>query len=65
MTNEQEEGEELLTILQAVENYNAKASAGNRVTRLTLLLALSEDESFALLAGPALKTAALDPTKLQ
>ena len=64
MTTDADEGQELLAILQAVEAYNAKATAENRLTRLTLLLAMDNEKPFALLAGPDLKTLPLDSRKL-
>jgi hypothetical protein len=64
MTTNSEEGEELTAILHAVERYNAKSAAENRLTRLTLLLAVGDEESIALLAGPPVKAAPVDSRKL-
>jgi hypothetical protein len=59
-----EEGEELNAILLALELYNAKSAAEHRLTRLTLLLAVGDQEPIALLAGPPIRTAPLDSQKL-
>lgn len=64
MADEQEEGEELQAILQAVEQYNLKATTQDRLTRLTLLLAMGNEGPIALLAGPPVKTPPLNPRQL-
>jgi hypothetical protein len=64
MASGNDESQELESILAAVKEYNAKWDGNNRMTRLTLLLAM-DNEPIMLLAGPPLpKTPARDPNPL-
>lgn len=64
MTTHIEEGEELNAILLAVKQFNVKSAAENRLTRLTLLLAVGDDEPVALLEGPPVRATPFNPRKL-